>query len=103
MLVLAMDCSRAIEVLRYLIPIRISGGHSDRVTPVPIPNTEVKPVSADGTWGETPRESRASPDLFLENPIVAFSGNGVFRALFSVNQKYLSAQNTDITVKRPPW
>ena len=39
------------------------GGHSDRVTPVPIPNTEVKPVSADGTWGESPWESRTSPDF----------------------------------------
>ena len=39
------------------------GGHSDRVTPVPIPNTEVKPVSADGTWGEIPWESRTSPDF----------------------------------------
>ena len=38
------------------------GDHSDRVTPVPIPNTEVKPVSADGTWGEIPWESRTSPD-----------------------------------------
>ena len=39
------------------------GGHSDRVTPVPIPNTEVKPVSADGTWGENPWESRTPPDF----------------------------------------
>ena len=42
------------------------GGHSDRVTPVPIPNTEVKPVSADGTWGEIPWESRTPPDFALE-------------------------------------
>src|SRR5690606_26917202 len=34
--------------------------------PVPIPNTEVKPLSADGTWGEIPWESRTSPDLSLE-------------------------------------
>ncbi len=39
------------------------GDHGDRVTPVPIPNTEVKPVSADGTWGEIPWESRTSPDF----------------------------------------
>ena len=39
------------------------GDHSDRVTPVPIPNTEVKPVSADGTWGVIPWESRTSPDF----------------------------------------
>jgi hypothetical protein len=40
----------------------ISGGHSGGVTPVPIPNTEVKPASADGTWGEAPWESRSPPD-----------------------------------------
>ena len=40
-----------------------SGDHSEGVPPVPIPNTEVKPFSADGTairW-----ESRSSPDVFL--------------------------------------
>src|SRR5215211_3081900 len=42
------------------------GGHSDRVTPVPIPNTEVKPASADGTWGVTPWESRTPPDFSCE-------------------------------------
>ena len=30
--------------------------------PVPIPNTEVKPLSADGTWLETARESRTLPE-----------------------------------------
>ena len=30
--------------------------------PVPIPNTEVKPFSADGTWLETTWESRTLPD-----------------------------------------
>ena len=40
----------------------ISGGNGERVPPVPIPNTEVKPLSADGTWLETARESRSPPD-----------------------------------------
>ena len=40
----------------------ISGGDSERDPPVPIPNTEVKPFSADGTWLETARESRTLPD-----------------------------------------
>ncbi len=31
--------------------------------PVPIPNTEVKTASADGTWRETAWESRASPEF----------------------------------------
>ena len=29
----------------------VSGGYGGEVTPVPIPNTEVKLASADGTWG----------------------------------------------------
>ena len=43
-------------------PNRISGDNSLRDPPVPIPNTEVKPQHADGTWLETARESRSSPD-----------------------------------------
>ena len=42
--------------------ISISGDYGERVPPVPIPNTEVKPLSADGTWLETARESRTPPD-----------------------------------------
>ncbi len=33
-------------------------------TPVPIPNTAVKHLSADNTWLETARESRSPPDLY---------------------------------------
>ena len=40
----------------------ISGDNSLRVPPVPIPNTEVKPQHADGTWLATAREIRSSPD-----------------------------------------
>ena len=40
----------------------ISGDNGEGVPPVPIPNTEVKPFSADGTWLDTARESRSSPD-----------------------------------------
>ncbi len=36
------------------------GGNSERATPVPIPNTVVKPFSVDGTVMETWRESRTS-------------------------------------------
>ena len=42
--------------------LTISGGNDEGVPPVPIPNTEVKPFSADGTWLETARESRSLPD-----------------------------------------
>ena len=37
------------------------GGNGLGVPPVPIPNTEVKPQHADGTWLETARESRSLP------------------------------------------
>ena len=48
-----------------------SGGDSERDPPVPIPNTEVKPFSADGTWLETARESRTLPDSIRN---LAFAG-----------------------------
>ena len=38
------------------------GGHSERETPGPIPNPEVKPFSADGTARGTVWETRTSPD-----------------------------------------
>ena len=39
-----------------------SGGNSKGDPPVPIPNTVVKPLRADGTWMDTSRESRSLPD-----------------------------------------
>ena len=71
-------------------PLTISfGDHGDRVTPVPIPNTEVKPVSADGTWGEIPWESRTSPDFLIKRrwaycpaPLVVFTVNEVVQPRF---------------------
>ncbi len=47
-------------------PIGFPGGHRSRVTPVPIPNTEVKPATADGTAWETAWESRSLPGVILE-------------------------------------
>ena len=43
-------------------PYTISGDNGERDPPVPMPNTEVKPFSADGTWLETIWESRTLPD-----------------------------------------
>ena len=39
-------------------------------TPVPIPNTEVKHLSGDGTRVETPWESSTLPDIFLSSSMV---------------------------------
>ena len=44
----------------------LPGGDSGGEPPVPIPNTEVKPASADGTWGATPWESRSPPGIKIE-------------------------------------
>ena len=41
-----------------------SGGYDEMATPVPIPNTAVKHLSADNTWLETARESKSLPDLY---------------------------------------
>ena len=42
------------------------GDWSDGGTPGHIPNPEVKAISADGTWGAAPWESRSLPrDFFL--------------------------------------
>ena len=44
------------SLIAFLVAMRL------RVTPVPIPNTMVKPQAADGTSLETVRESRWPPD-----------------------------------------
>jgi hypothetical protein len=42
---------------------RFPGGLTARATPVPIPNTEVKPRRADDTALETTRERRSPPGI----------------------------------------
>ena len=44
--------------------IQVSGGNNEKDTPVPIPNTEVKLLSADDTWLATARENRSPPELY---------------------------------------
>ena len=52
------------------------GGDSGGATPVPIPNTEVKPSSADGTAWETLWESKKLPGfIFIQK---AFSFRNAF-------------------------
>ena len=68
--------------------ITISGGDSEGDTPVPIPNTEVKPFSADGTWGETPWESRSLPD---------------FNIILSSSTVEHSAVNRGVAGSNPAW
>ena len=44
--------------------IKLSGGNYEKDTPVPIPNTAVKLLSADDTWTVASREGRSPPDLY---------------------------------------
>ena len=60
------------------VPKQVSGDRTERVTPVPIPNTEVKPLRADGTARATLWETRSSPglnkavDVSFETPTAFF-------------------------------
>ena len=56
------------EILKFEISKEFSGGSVERVTPVPIPNTEVKPLGADGTALEAAWESRKPPGYFPKSP-----------------------------------
>ena len=73
-------------------PSQHSGGDSERDPPVPIPNTEVKPFSADGTWLETARESRTLPD---STKSLAFAGLFLF-AYSSVEETFSELENAGI-------
>ena len=44
------------------------GVFSDEGPPVPIPNTEVKLISADNTWLEAAREDKAMPTQRVMKP-----------------------------------
>ena len=68
----------------YAKPYKISGDYGERDPPVPIPNTEVKPFSADGTWLETTWESRTLPDSMKRKDLPERVG-----LFFSYNRKAL--------------
>jgi hypothetical protein len=54
------------------VVFEILGDHGEGETPVPIPNTEVKPFNADGTAWVTVWESRTLPRLKF---VLAKAGN----------------------------
>lgn len=58
-------CSSRGSVPELPVPAanKFPGGHRGGVTPVPIPNTEVKPSTADGTAGAGLWESRSLPGI----------------------------------------
>ena len=53
--------AKADDEMRSLWWFGKSGGDNGEATPVPIPNTEVKLSSADGTWTARSWESRSLP------------------------------------------
>ena len=53
------------------------GGYSGEVTPVPIPNTEVKLFCADGTARATVWESRTPPEFNNKTPFIMDEGGFV--------------------------
>ena len=59
---------------KFYVNLNLSGGYTGGATPVPIPNTEVKPSRADDTMTVRSWESRSLPDFF----------NQIFRTIHSV-------------------
>ena len=64
------ECAlRAFRLRDSTFDFQFPGGLTARVTPVPIPNTEVKPRRADDTALETTRERRSPPGLKFKGRI----------------------------------
>ena len=74
----------------YYTFLSLPGGHSGGETPVPIPNTEVKPSSADGTAWVTAWESRSLPGFIFQPSFLLKRGLLVFGDKVSV---YTPCQN----------
>ena len=70
--------------LQYsIIPaFRFLGDHGGGETPVPIPNTEVKPFSADGTAWVTVWESRTLPRIKFASAKAEIEGPSEMMGLF---------------------
>ena len=64
-----------------------------RETPVPIPNTTVKPQPADGTMLETAWESRWMPDSFKKYSKEFYNRTGMFQRM----EKIKSAMTSMLT------
>ena len=60
---------------------KIVGVDYNEGPPVPIPNTEVKPFSADGTWLETTWESRTLPDSMKKELTPYRAGSFLFHLI----------------------
>ena len=68
---------KQITIMKIVLAFQaMSGGNSEEATPVPIPNTEVKLFSADGSWGFTPaRVGRCQASIFIIIHIAGWSSS----------------------------
>ena len=89
------------------ITFRKCGEYSEEVPPVPIPNTVVKLLCTDDTWGVTPWEIRTSPRFLFakitENANHAADGNCPGHFVFQFEQKYLHKNLTIINIFGTKW
>ena len=99
-----LNCQRLQEMPLFLgdslktVPEKskqVSGDRTERVTPVPIPNTEVKPLWADGTARATAWETRSLPGL-NQKPL---SPNGERGFLRSPHRPYDSMDKAPSRIK----
>ena len=58
------DTSFDTVVTHCIVLSECFGGDYEKATPVPIPNTAVKLLSADDTWLVTARENKSPPNYF---------------------------------------
>ena len=65
-------------VLCITSQLSFSGIYVEGVTPLPIPNREVKPPGADGTMWVTAWESRSMPDFYLEPRVMKIAWGSLF-------------------------
>ena len=78
------DC--ILHIFSYIF-IRFSGGNGEEDTPVPIPNTEVKLFSADGTARAAEWESRTPPKFANQARINPNLWSGLFAFVFRRNDQ----------------
>ena len=68
----------------FCFHLTLVGAYYDEVPPVPIPNTEVKLISAHNTWREAAWEDRSVPALCHFGLIPILFGVGI-NQVFKVN------------------
>src|ERR1700754_3180840 len=73
--------------------------HSERETPLPIPNRAVKPFSADGTWGATPWESRSPPVLLAARALMGAGCGLLWSAARSARRRLVWLGHTAPTAR----